>query len=136
MRAIVLALGLILAGCAHQNVEDPPVWVRADGQRITGNPALESQIALDETVCQGEMDKANLSGSSYCRGLADCVATGIQRGSAMQSVGKGCMASRGYLFMSRSQSEAYLASHKPAPPPPEPVLKKLKPKKPPAPPAS
>jgi hypothetical protein len=92
-------LGLIgavaLSGCATEVANK---WVRTDGQSVMNNPALVKQFEIDKTICEGEMQKANLSGSSYCSGVGDCIATGIARGSAMAVVGKGCMAQRGYLL--------------------------------------
>jgi len=72
--------------------------VRTDGQSVANNPVLVKQFEVDKIVCEGEMQKANLSGSSYCRGLVDCVGTGIARNQSMEVVGKGCMASKGYVL--------------------------------------
>jgi hypothetical protein len=84
-----------LASCA---VQVKNKWVRVDGQSIEKNPALVKQYEVDKTICEGEMQKADLSGSSFCYGLGNCLATGISRGNAMAGVGKGCMAQRGYLL--------------------------------------
>lgn len=109
----------VLVGCA---TTPPPqnLWVRTDGQSSRDIPALAQQFEVDQTICEGEMQKANLSGTQFCRGLADCIITGAARGNAMSVVGKGCMAQRGYLLMPEDQIEAYRATivaSAPKPPP-------------------
>lgn len=87
----VCVVAVLAVGCAQQQ---RMMWVRADGQ---SGPTAATQFEMDRAACEGEMQKANLSGSSYCRGFGDCLGTSIARGQAMTTVGKGCMASKGYL---------------------------------------
>jgi hypothetical protein len=97
MKKLVAAVALAAAVSACATTPKM-AWVRADGQPVDGTPQLATRFELDKTACRGEMQKADLSGSSYCRGLVGCVATGIERGNAMADVGKGCMADRGYML--------------------------------------
>jgi hypothetical protein len=56
---------VLVSGCAAQpNI----VWLRTDGQRMTGNAALSQQLDVDKTVCQGEGQKANMSGTQIDTG--------------------------------------------------------------------
>jgi hypothetical protein len=107
--ACVMLSATVLWGCAHQP-EVQMVWIRADGARVSTNPSLQSQFELDRTACEGEMQRANMSGTQYCRGLADCMVAGAIRGNQMQQVGKGCMADRGYLQVTREEAEARFAA--------------------------
>jgi hypothetical protein len=47
-----------LTGCATKSV-----YLLADGRMPAGDPVLNQQFEMDRTVCQGELQKANLSGS-------------------------------------------------------------------------
>lgn len=79
-RATVVGM-LCLAACACAT--KPMAWVRVDGKPIT-----ETQLAVDQTVCRGEMQKANLSSTAEA---------GFGRGRAVVEVYVGCMAQRGYM---------------------------------------
>jgi hypothetical protein len=122
MYRVLIAAGIAAAlfGCATQP-QVQMVWMRADAQRISGNPALQQQLELDKIACNGEMQKAGLSGTQFCRGLADCMVASSIRGGQMESVGKGCMADRGYLFVSADEAEARFAAMRPPPPPATPI---------------
>lgn len=103
-----LGAGLMLCGCATQ----PPVrmvHIRTDGQSIRGNPALIQQFEIDRTICEGEMSKANMGGTQFCRGTLDCAIQANERGMGMQAVGKGCMAQRGYIQVPEPEMDARLA---------------------------
>lgn len=78
-----LALPLVatLAACATA----PKAWTRPDGKA----PSPE-QVALDETACHGEQQRAQLSGN-FKTGLA-----GVERYNQGVDVYVGCMASHGY----------------------------------------
>jgi hypothetical protein len=98
-----------LASCAVQ----PPVkmvHIRVDGQSIRGNPALMQQFEIDRAVCEGEMTKANMGGTQFCRGMLDCAVQGQQRAEGMQVVGRGCMAQRGYMQVPESEMDERLAA--------------------------
>lgn len=103
MRGFVVLLGaLAMSACASA----PKVWTRLDGQMITGNPALEQQATVDREICLGEAQKANLSaGTNYVPGLIPQMAENTRRDGAIADVGKGCMATRGYLQVQLDQAE-------------------------------
>lgn len=103
---VVLGLGLAaitLVAC-QQTVKN--LWVRTDGQTVKDNPALASQFEVDKVVCEGEMSKANLSGTQFCRGIIDCASQSVARSEAVMVVAKGCMAQRGYILVPETEAEA------------------------------
>lgn len=104
---LVAALGaavmLCVVSCAPQVKQ---IFIRSDGQSVHTNPALMQQGEIDRAICQGEAQKANMSGTNFCRGLADCAVAGAVRNEQMQQVGAGCMASRGYILVPEDQAEA------------------------------
>jgi len=82
----VVVISLALAGCVSKApprvVGTPPankVWARADGVRMSSNPAL---------MRQGQADLAQ------CRALAN---VGVQDGQYDLKILNGCMTSRGYV---------------------------------------
>jgi hypothetical protein len=79
------------------------VWVRTDGQRITGDPVLTQQVQVDLTICQGELQRANLSGVTVSGGGMAGIAAAIERGEAAKQVGQGCMAQKGYAHVSGTE---------------------------------
>jgi hypothetical protein len=101
----VVALGgvLDLCSCAPQVKS---VWLRTDGQHIASNPVLLQQAQVDLTVCQGEMQKANLSGVTFTGGGLAGLAAAAQRNNAAADVAKGCMAQHGYILVPEDQAEA------------------------------
>lgn len=84
----VLPIGLLLAGCATA----PVTWVRADG-----NAPTAEQLTLDRTICQGEMQKSNLTNT--VKGGVAFDANGVYdpKTRALSQVFTGCMAQRGYI---------------------------------------
>jgi hypothetical protein len=78
------AIALLLAGCATP----PQTWLRADGKVSSAD-----QLALDRTVCQGEMNKANLS--STRKPLIEEIISPREQG--LSQVYAGCMAQHGYI---------------------------------------
>jgi hypothetical protein len=61
---------------------------------------------MDRTVCQGEMNKADLSGVTYTGGgLAGAFAAAGRAQEAGQ-VGQGCMAAKGYVLVREDQAAA------------------------------
>jgi hypothetical protein len=99
------ALALLCAGCTTQ---PKMLWMRADGQRITGNPALSQQVELDETVCAGEASKADMSGTVIDRGGIAGAVNDVRRGQESLSVTRGCMAQRGYVLIPADQADERL----------------------------
>lgn len=82
----VCVISLALAGCVSKapprTIGAPPankVWARADGMRMSGNPAL---------MRQGQADLAQ------CRALAN---VGGQDGQYDLKILNGCMTTRGYV---------------------------------------
>ena len=97
----------LLAGCAAD--QPKPLFIRADGKPVTGNPALETQFELDRAVCEGESNKANLSGVTLAGGgFAGAIAQAQRHSSALE-VGRGCMAARGYLLSNDRDADEKLA---------------------------
>jgi hypothetical protein len=82
------------------------VWVRTDGQRIKDDPVLTHQAQMDLTICQGELQKANLSGVTVHGGGMAGLAASIERGQAATQVGEGCMAQKGYARVPEDKAEA------------------------------
>lgn len=99
-------LTALLAGCAS----DPQMtFVRTDGQRGQGNPALEAQYLVDKAVCEGEAHKANMSGTIFADGSLAGLAASSSRAREAKSVAVGCMAGRGYLSVPVEEADARLA---------------------------
>jgi hypothetical protein len=93
-RVALLFVIFALAGCAAKNV-----FLLADGRNPGSDPVLNQQFRMDSTVCQGELQKANLSGS-----LRDWGA--LSRGMAVDQVGEGCMAEKGYVLVPENRVAA------------------------------
>jgi hypothetical protein len=87
------ALVFVLAGCTQQKT----VWVRSDGQPMQDSPGLSERYELDRKICDGQVQTANLSGSSVCGSTAECTTSAVDRGLALRDAGKRCMADRGYM---------------------------------------
>lgn len=86
--------------------------VRTDGQRISGNPALETQFQTDHAICMGERQKALLSGGAVGVGLVGAVVQGIDRSEKGDAVMAGCYAQRGYAIVTPGQAAAQAARFK------------------------
>lgn len=113
MRTAGMAVAaLVLAGCATT----PPVemmWVRTDGERMTGNPALEAQFEVDGAVCRGRMASSQAGmpvvyHNGSLAGAFDAAATQATQRAALEDVGRGCMAERGYLYVPKQEVDAKL----------------------------
>ena len=123
---VVVACALVLASCAVKP-EVKMVNIRTDGQSIRGNPALIQQFEIDKSICEGEMSKANLGGTQFCRGIIDCAVQSEQRGQGVTVVGRGCMAQRGYILVPETEMDERLAALRAARPRPvdtSPIKKK------------
>jgi hypothetical protein len=103
-----IGLTLVMAGC-QSTPQDPEVWVRLDGQRITGSPILEQQSEVDKAICAGQTQQAAVGMAPvYYSGLAGAISAAAisnQRSAALTDVAKGCMAQRGYMRVPLSQAE-------------------------------
>jgi hypothetical protein len=88
----MIVAAVICAGCAQQPKQ---VWIRADGEPATAVAA--HQFELDKMMCEGDMQKASMSGVNFCRGVVDCAFEGAARNQQANIVGKGCMAQKGYV---------------------------------------
>lgn len=98
-----LAILAVLAGCGPPPV--PSVFVRTDGRSIKDHPELQPEFEVARTACNGEMNKAALSGVTFAGGgIAGAIAQG-QRNEAAGEVGKGCMAEKGYMLVPTDQAE-------------------------------
>ena len=60
---------LFVGGCAYESQESPIVAVRTDGKPIRGNAVLTHDFGIDDTICRADAQKANLSGTTYSRGI-------------------------------------------------------------------
>lgn len=93
-RLVCVFLGLGLAAC--QSTQQNYTWVRADGRAVS-----PQQFELDKTICLGETQKSAVGMAPvYYHGIGGAIDAAIlenQRGAALQDVGRGCMAQRGYL---------------------------------------
>lgn len=96
---IMIGTAALLVACA---TAEPTRWVRTDGKLVSENASLTQQFEIDKQVCIGEMSKANLSGTQFCRGAVDCAVQSQNRGDGVMEVAKGCMAQRGYLLFPES----------------------------------
>ncbi len=104
---VAFAATAVLVACAQPIKQ---VWIRIDGQPIIATPANMQQFEIDQTICGGRTQAANLSGTQYCRGIADCIVQGEQRGQGMGAVAKGCMAERGYMQVPEPEAETRAAA--------------------------
>jgi pectin methylesterase-like acyl-CoA thioesterase len=113
-RAAAIIVGAsALAGC--QTVpQEQYIWVRTDGQRGAGNPALQQQYQIDRTICFGEVQKSAAGAPViYYQGLAGAIDAAIiqnQHQQAYLDIMKGCMAQKGYVLVPQSQAAATLQS--------------------------
>src|SRR5262245_15558498 len=78
-----LVVGLLLAGCGQSYV-----YMRADGQDLSADPALYKQFETDSMVCEGESHRA---GSP--------TGQGFHVGAGGGAAAKDCMAAKGYLIV-------------------------------------
>jgi len=96
-----IAISFAVAGCAPELVA-----VRTDGQMIADNAALKRSYEVDQAICRGEMQKANLSKTyAYVGGIA-ALAEAIGQQQATADVYSGCMAEKGYAMVAPEQAEA------------------------------
>lgn len=106
-----------MAGCQTAQQEEF-LWVRTDGQVVTGNPALQARGELDRTICFGEVQKAAAGAPVvYYRGLAGAITAAAITNSQQRAyvdIMKGCMAERGYVLVPRSEAESTAARYKAA----------------------
>lgn len=84
----VPAIAVVLAGCATT----PVTWTK-----VNGSPPSPEQLTLDRTVCQGEMQKSNLTNT--VKGGVAFDANGVYdpKSRALSQVFTGCMAQHGYI---------------------------------------
>lgn len=106
---MVAALAACVGACTPQPPPPEMTWIRGDGQSVRDNPSLQTEFDLAKTSCLGEVQKANLSGTQLCRGALDCAIQSQQRTQAMDAVGKGCMAEKGYLLIPLSDAPTKMA---------------------------
>jgi hypothetical protein len=98
MRSKMLALPalvLALAGCA---ASPPIVFARVDGKPLD-TPAMQQDLAVSKTVCNGEMAKADMGGTVIPMGGLAGLAQTMQRQEEAKTVGIGCMAQHGYVVV-------------------------------------
>jgi hypothetical protein len=86
--------------------------VRTDGQSIRENPKLQQALDIDRKVCEGETQKAALSGVTIGGGSVGGLAAAIERQESAKTVMIGCMAQRGYVLVPQEQAAAALESYR------------------------
>jgi hypothetical protein len=106
---LAAAIFLFTVGCAQQPTF---TWVRMDGQHVRGNPLLMQAFDADDTICRGEMQKANLSGVAVHGGGLAGIAVQMERNAAVSDVLRGCMAQRGYAYVDEKLAEQKLAEYR------------------------
>ena len=88
--AIAAFVAVTLAGCS---IDPELTWLRADGQSVQNNSLLETQEATDELACLGAQE----NGKPF--------QFGVRRNAEADSVGRRCMAEKGYLLVPKDQAE-------------------------------
>lgn len=81
------------------------VWLRTDGVRVSQHPELAAQFDVDKTVCQAEIQRAELAGLTVGGGGISGAIYQAQRNAAGGDVGRGCMAERGYVQVPEEQAD-------------------------------
>lgn len=119
MRKILIAMIPLCAGLAGC-VSDPSatavsaigisdnVYVRADGKRLADHPALAAQLEVDRAVCKGQAQKIGMETPKEIESkntMLQIVSVGMKEGK-ISDIMQGCMAERGYLYMSVAEAEA------------------------------
>ncbi len=103
LRMAAVGAVLMLAACA---AAPKMSWVRSDGQSIKNDPVNLQQAQMDSTICQGERDKASLSGVTVTNGGMAGIAASIERNDAAGRVATACMAQKGYVLVPEEQADA------------------------------
>lgn len=118
MRKFLLAMVpacAVLAGCVSDPAETTVaaigggdrVYVRADGKRLADHPALAQQLELDRAACKGHAQTVGLETPKEIesKNLAvQIVSVGMKEGK-ISDIMQGCMAERGYLYMTVAEAE-------------------------------
>jgi hypothetical protein len=97
--AVLVFAALALAGCAGPQM----LYLRADGVAPGSDPVLNQQFEMDRTVCNGDRQRASLSGVSYGGGGWGAIAAQASRNQAAGQVAQGCMAEKGYVLVREDQ---------------------------------
>jgi hypothetical protein len=108
MKAGFLAFLAVISvvGCAREQPEMS--WVRTDGRSMQAEKALRPELDIALTICDGEAAKASLSGVTISGGGLAGVAASMDRYAASDTVHRGCMASRGFVLVPRSEADVVL----------------------------
>jgi|SRR5580658_623598 hypothetical protein len=104
MRLIALfAAAAIISGC--NSLAPGSGFARTDGTYIAPGSPEEAKFIADRQVCRGELAKAQMSAPTISSGsITEDVANDIQRDRQSDQVMLGCMADKGYRFVSGNQS--------------------------------
>lgn len=116
LKFAAVAMGMAaVTGCQTTNMQNM-IWVRTDGQRGTGNPALSRQFELDRTVCVGEVQKSAVGAPLiYYQGLGGAISAAMiqdQNTRALIDIMKGCMATKGYVLVPQSEAANVAATYR------------------------
>lgn len=103
MRTVaLLCVAVALTACAAPQT----IYLRADGQDIASDPLLRQQLDMDQTICQGEQQKASLGAKNLTGQGWDQVVAAANRSDAAVQVRQGCMAEKGYVAVPEDQAAA------------------------------
>jgi hypothetical protein len=91
IRIVMLAMGIVLSGCASQPSTSSLNYARADGR-----PTGEAQARVVLAQCQGEGARA-VDDQVYAAGVVPWVGAVVSRSSRENTITNACMARNGYL---------------------------------------
>ena len=83
------------------------VYVRADGKRLADHPTLAQQLEVDKAVCKGRAQTVGLETPKEIDSkntVLQIVSVGMKEGK-ISDIMQGCMAERGYLYMTVAEAE-------------------------------
>lgn len=98
MKRIFGITSAILLSACQQSAQYK--YVQIDGH------ALTNQYEADRAICEGEAQKAEISGGQIRGSLGDILIDGIHRDQSVQAVRVGCMAQKGYAWTKTDQTIA------------------------------
>jgi hypothetical protein len=108
--ALLVAAGC-LAGCQTAAPPEQLLWLRTDGQRMSGDPALESRARADLAFCQRQAEAAGVGNVDITQGAISSAAASNPAYAASISAARACMGARGYALVPQSQAAATSAAY-------------------------
>jgi len=127
--AAVCLLTALVAACATQQ-EAKKIWLRSDGQRDAGNPALIEQFEVANSLCLNEREKISMLLPMIEQSGLPGLLANQEREADLSDIHARCMSKQGYLLVPENQAEAKRqelmaaeAARKSQQPPPAPARK-------------